>query len=275
MTTKHNKKRNTGFMYEALIRELTRAAVEGNSKRRVKLAKTIKESFSRETVLGKELDCYRALSETDSLDTNQAEKLVTTVKEAYGNLDHKKLFLEQSHLINLINKEFGSYVFSNYVPNYKDLATISNMFKDSTPIKSRIIFEQQIVNKICQESNTNVTSDKEVNSLVLREFTKKFNKEYSHLLPEQRQFLTHYITSESDDGTEFKVFLNEELHRIREAVKGSLTMEDVKEDEEMIQATNKVLSLIEEYKNRDLTESDLKKFMKMQKLVSEYQSDAN
>ncbi len=262
-------------MYEALIRELTRAAVEGNSKRRVKLAKTIKESFSRETVLGKELDCYRALSETDSLDTNQAEKLVTTVKEAYGNLDHKKLFLEQSHLINLINKEFGSYVFSNYVPNYKDLATISNMFKDSTPIKSRIIFEQQIVNKICQESNTNVTSDKEVNSLVLREFTKKFNKEYSHLLPEQRQFLTHYITSESDDGTEFKVFLNEELHRIREAVKGSLTMEDVKEDEEMIQATNKVLSLIEEYKNRDLTESDLKKFMKMQKLVSEYQSDAN
>ena len=88
MTTKHNKKRNTGFMYEALIRELTRAAVEGNSKRRVKLAKTIKESFSRETVLGKELDCYRALSETDSLDTNQAEKLVTTVKEAYGNLEN-------------------------------------------------------------------------------------------------------------------------------------------------------------------------------------------
>ena len=52
-------------------------------------------------------------------------------------------------------------------------------------------------------------------------------------------------------------------------------MEDVKADEEMVQATNKVLSLIEEYKNRELTESDLKKFMKMQKLVSEYQSDAN
>ena len=45
MATKHNKKRNMGFVYEALIRELTRAAVEGKTKRKAKLAKTIRESF--------------------------------------------------------------------------------------------------------------------------------------------------------------------------------------------------------------------------------------
>jgi hypothetical protein len=275
MTIKHNKKRNTGFVYEALIRELTRAAVEDKPKRRAKLAKTIKEAFSRKTILGQELDCYRTLNETNSLDATQAEKLVTTVKEAYKSLDHKKLFLEQSHLINLINKEFGSYVFSNYVPNYKDLATISNMFTGSAPIKSKMLTEQNVVDKLRQEPETNTTSEKEVNNLVLREFTRSFNKEYAHLLPEQRQFLTHYITSESDNGTEFKVFLNEELYRIKEAVEKSLDMEDVKEDEEMIETTNKVLSLIEEYKNRDLSEDDLKKFMKMQKLVSEYQSNAD
>ena len=52
-------------------------------------------------------------------------------------------------------------------------------------------------------------------------------------------------------------------------------MEDVKNDQEMVESTNKVLSLIEEYKTRDLNEEDLKKFMKLQKLVSEYESDAD
>ena len=275
MTIKHNKKRNTGFVYEALIRELTRAAVEGKSKRRAQIAKTIKEHFSRETLLGKELDCYRTLNEAESLSDNEAEKLVNAAKNAHNNLDQKRLFLEQSNLINLINKQFGSYVFSNYVPNYKDLATIANMFNSTTPIKTKVLMEQQIIGKMCEVKKQSSVCEKEVNDLVLREFTKSFNKEYSHLLPEQRKFLTHYITSENDGGIEFKVFLNEELHRIKEAVQASLLMEEVKNDEEMIESTSRVLSVIEEYKSKELGDEDLKKFMKLQKLASEYQSDAN
>ena len=273
--TKHNKKRNMGFVYEALIRELTRAAVEGKTKRKAKLAKTIRESFSRRTMLGKELDCYKTLNESKSLSSESAERLIEATKQAYKDLDKKQLFIEQSHLINLINKEFGSYVFSNYVPNYKDLATISKMFNDSTPIKTKVLMERQVVNNMCQENEATISSDAEVNDLVVREFTKSFNKEYSHLLPEQRQFLTHYITSEVDNGVEFKVFLNEELHRITTAVKESLVMDEVKDDKDMVVATTEVLSVIEEYKNKELTDEDLKKFMKLQKLVSEYQSNAD
>ena len=264
-----------GFVYEALIRELTRAAVEGKTKRKAKLAKTIRESFSRKTILGKELDCYKTLNESKSLSSENAERLIEATKQAYKDLDQKQLFIEQSRLINLINKEFGSYVFSNYVPNYKDLATISKMFNDSTPIKTKVLMERQIVDNMCQEEQASISSDTEVNDLVVREFTKSFNKEYSHLLPEQRQFLTHYITSEVDNGVEFKVFLNEELHRITTAVKESLVMDEVKNDKDMVVATNEVLSVIQEYKNKDLTDEDLKKFMKLQKLVSEYQSNAD
>ena len=149
------------------------------------------------------------------------------------------------------------------------------MFNDSTPIKTKVLMEQQIIDKMCREQIVNTTSDKEVNDLVIREFTKSFNKEYSQLLPEQRKFLTHYISSDIDGGVDFKVFLNEELHRITDAVRQSLIMEEVKNDEEMVKATNEVLNLLEEYKNRDMNESDLKQFMKLQKLVSEYQSNAN
>ena len=226
-------------------------------------------------MLGKELDCYKTLNESKSLSSENAERLIEATKQAYKDLDQKQLFIEQSHLINLINKEFGSYVFSNYVPNYKDLATISKMFNDSTPIKTKVLMERQIVDNMCQEEQASISSDTEVNDLVVREFTKSFNKEYSHLLPEQRQFLTHYITSEVDNGVEFKVFLNEELHRITTAVKESLVMDEVKNDKDMVVATNEVLSVIQEYKNKDLTDEDLKKFMKLQKLVSEYQSNAD
>ena len=159
-----------------------------------------------------------------------AEKLVKVAKETYKNIDQKKLFVEQSRLINLINKDLGPYVFSNYVPNYKDLASISRMFNDSTPIKTKVLMEQQIIDKMCREQTVNTVSDKEVNDLVIREFTKSFNKEYSQLLPEQRIFLNHYISSDIDGGVDFKVFLNEELHRITDAVRQSLIMEEVKND---------------------------------------------
>ena len=139
MTTKHNKKRNIGFVYEALIRELTRAAVEGKNKRKANIANLIKETFSTGTVLGRELDCYRVLNETQGLSETSAEKLVRATKDAYNNLNKREVFAEQSKLINTINKEFDSYVFSNYVPNYKDLATISSMLNDKTPIKKKMI----------------------------------------------------------------------------------------------------------------------------------------
>ena len=275
MTTKHNKKRNIGFVYEALIRELTRAAVEGKNKRKANIANLIKETFSTGTVLGRELDCYRVLNETQGLSETSAEKLVRATKDAYNNLNKREVFAEQSKLINTINKEFGSYVFSNYVPNYKDLATISSMLNDKTPIKKKMIMEQAVLASLCKEQPTSSVDKKDVDKLVMREFVKTFNKEYSTLLPEQRNFLTHYITAAKDGGTEFKVFLNEEIIRIRSAVKESLLSEEVKNDEEMVVATKKVIALLEEFRTREMSEDDLEKVMKLQKLVSEYESDAD
>jgi len=65
------------------------------------------------------------------------------------------------------------------------------------------------------------------------------------------------------------------MEKSLEDIKRTLNMEEVKNDKDMITATTEVLSVIEEYKNKDLTDDDLKKFMKLQKLVSEYQSNAN
>jgi hypothetical protein len=275
MKTKHNKKRNTAFVYEALIRELTRSAVSGNNKRKALLASTLKESFALGGVLAQELECYRSLSETNSLDKDTAARLLKESKLAYEKINKKELFLEQSNLINKINKNFGNYVFSNNVPNYRALATIASVFSSKTSIKSRVIMEGEVLKSLSGEQETQLLDEQVIDDLSLKLFTRSFNEQYSHLLPEQREFLTHYVTSANDNGTAFKAYLNEEVARLRDAINGSLLTEDVRTDPSMLEATKSVLEIIQEFSEREMTENDLNKIMKLQKLVSEYEEDAN
>jgi len=275
MKMKHNKKRNTAFVYEALIRELTRAAIEGKSKRKAALASLIKESFASGTTLARELECYSTLAESSTLDRETAQRLIVEVRRVHGEIDKDTLFAEQSNLINKINKGFGSYVFSNNVPNYRSLATIASVLNQQSSIKSRVLMEQVIIEDLTSTELAKQETAESVDDFTVKTFANNFNSRYGSLLDEQREFLSHYITADADGGTALKVFLNEELSRIKSAVEKSLVMTEVKEDEEMTQATNNVLALINEYATRELDESDLKKIMKLQKLASEYQADAN
>jgi hypothetical protein len=90
MKTKHNKKRNTGFIFEALIRELTKSVLAKNIKKASRVRSIIREYFSYGKALKKELDCYKALCEADNLDGYTAEKLVYEVKREHGSINQKK-----------------------------------------------------------------------------------------------------------------------------------------------------------------------------------------
>ena len=51
MKLKHNKKRNTAFVYEALVREVAKAVVRKDEKRKNLIVKIIKENFSSNNIL--------------------------------------------------------------------------------------------------------------------------------------------------------------------------------------------------------------------------------
>ena len=104
MATKLNKKRNTGFVFEALIREATKAILAKDETKRNTVVTTIKESFAPGTELRKELDCYRALSSEDTLDKPTAEKLIFEVRRDIGKINEKKLVREKNTLVSRINK---------------------------------------------------------------------------------------------------------------------------------------------------------------------------
>ena len=64
---KHNKKRNTAFLYECLIRELTKAILKEDKQKQTKVKGLLREFFTIGKVLAKELDLYKSLIESKEL----------------------------------------------------------------------------------------------------------------------------------------------------------------------------------------------------------------
>jgi len=274
MKVKHNKKRNTAFLYEALVRELTRAVVEQNHTRSQEVKRILKEHFRSGMVLFKELGCFNALSQEDELDQYNAEKMIFRAKREYDSLDQKSIFQEQSAVIKKINTNLGRDVFNTFVPDYKSYATLAQIFGNKLPVKTRVIMEQKIMDTLTKGSSEPARLQP-TDNLIVKSFTERFNEEYSVLLPEQKELLNRFITSFSENEADFKVYVGGELKRLKESIESSLKLPEVQEDLEMVDNTKRVVEQMTEFNVARLTEREILKILKLQKLVREYEKDAN
>ena len=271
---KHNKKRNIAFIYEMLSREITKSILAQDFNKKESIISLVKQHFSPGSPLLEELRLYRTLLETTNLQKNLAEKIVCETRAAHARLDRTQLFDAQSKIIADINKKIGQEAWSNFVPNFKSLASINAIFNSKTSIKKRVLFEQAIANRMSAPNTTSSGHQnlKSVDSLVYRSFIEKFNDKYGDLLSEQKDLLNRYITSFVDDGLELRVYLNEELSRL----KGLLNEKTEAPNETLIEEKLKeVVSYLEGLRRRDLNEEDLHKILKTQQLAEELSVDDN
>tara|TARA_Y100000034_G_scaffold117674_1_gene157383 strand:- start:134 stop:958 length:825 start_codon:yes stop_codon:yes gene_type:complete len=270
--TKHNKKRNTGFLYEALVRELTKSIINNESQKKDVIIFMIKEHFGGKRALAKEMELYRALDGLEENDPIVAEKILFEAKIQYKSLSKKEIFNEQSTLINKINKLLSKNVFSNFVPNYKNLATIAQIFNDDVPLKSRVLLEQTLI-----RGSENIQEKKEIvpiDDLVYKTFVRKFNDRYGEdLLKEQKELLSKYITSFADNGLDLKVYLNEEIGRLKYLLGESMKSGEIKKDPKMLESAKKVLDVVGDFKEKKVDMDVLEKVLKIQNLVSEIQTN--
>ena len=274
MKNKHNKKRNTAFVFESLIREMSRAIISKDRNKKQVILEIFRDHFSKGSVLEKELDCYRAIMSEQELDNYTAEKMIHRVKAEYDKLGQRQIFEAQSKMIKSINKSLSSSMFSNFVPNYKDFATIAQIFSDKTPVGKKVILEKKIIEKMTSPKKAKEEPMKSVDSLVVKNFINKFNESYGGLLPEQKNLLSKYVQSFGDNEVDFRLAVGNELKRLHESVKNSMNLPDIASDEEMINSTNKVLQKIENLNVSNIDEKDLKSILKLQSLVKEYEDDA-
>ena len=275
MKTRHNKKRNTAFVFEALVREATVAIIKENHEVKDKAIAIIKKHFVPGSLLYKDLQNYRSLYENQNLHREIAEKIIKEAKLAHRVMDPHGLFVSQSDLIADVNKELTPEVFNNFVPNYKTLASIAQMFSDKSSPKSAVILENNIINNMILPENKQDTLEP-IDNLVLKSFVDKFNEKYqTELLENQKNLLNHYITSFVDNGLGLKMFLNSEIARLKEELTNSLDTKVIKEDTDLVEKTNQVLEKLSSFQDKGINESAVLTILKTQQLAQEINADGN
>tara|TARA_X000001388_G_scaffold35926_1_gene25390 strand:+ start:307 stop:1116 length:810 start_codon:yes stop_codon:yes gene_type:complete len=269
MKLTHNKKRNTAFIYEVLIKTLSVASIKNDEATKSRVIKTLKEFFNKSTDLKKELDIYRSLEAVGDHTKDIAEKIVAEAKRQFNSLDRKQIFNTQTRLISEINKTFGKDSWDIFVKNYKSIATINQVLNQNLNPKAQIMLE----NKLYQQNKTEeVKPLPQIDNLTVQKFVERFNSEYTEKLNEhQKELLSNYISSYQDNGLTFKMFLYEEIDRLKCILQENADSSD----DDVSQKLNKVINKINDYGQQPISGELLSEVLTIQSLTQELQSNGN
>ena len=227
---KHSKFKNTGILFELLVRQITLEVLNGDTTEKAK--NIVREFFSVKTELNKELRLYELLQKEKYNSESRAEKFIDTINEAHSRINQKQLQKEKYNLIKKINESFNMDEFlSSPISNYKVLASIYKVF-ESKNIKdydvkdifnSKITLIENITSKPAKlverkdEANQIVESykkqDKDLRLLTYKILVETFNKKYSNLDENQKGLLKQYINNITNT-TGFKSYVEKEIPTI-------------------------------------------------------------
>jgi len=267
MKLKHNKKRNTAFVYEILINEMSKASMHSLQERRDTALKILKTYFSKNCLLREELEIYRSFEGLEDVEEPTLEKIILEARGHAASLDKEEVYRQQSKVINLINKTLGPESWDGFVKDYKKLATVNQtVFTKSNP-KKQVFVEQKLI-KLLIEKKQKSEPFPTINKLALKTFLEKFNQQYSETLNEnQKSLLGKYVTSYKDDGLELKAYLYQEIDRLKESLEVF-----TQEDAGMSPKLQLVLEKINDYQNRNVDKKLITEVIKIQSLVGELQN---
>ena len=268
MKMKHNKKRNTAFLYESLIKELTKAIVRKDSAKKAKVVEIIKKYFHKNSTLKKQLDIYTNLINTSSDNKEYVLRLMHESKRDFKTLDKKEVFNLQTSLIKEINESLSNEVFANFISNYRSLASIGQFLdSDELNAKQRILIENKVLSSMSAKKKVKKEM-KHIDNLTYKTFVNKFNVAYENSLrKEQKDLLTNYITSFSDNGLGLKSFLNEEIGRLKQIL-GEVS-NDLSTDKTISENTKKVVEKLQSFSKKPITEDLVRDVFYIQDLAYE------
>tara|TARA_R110000851_G_scaffold70794_2_gene157842 strand:- start:707 stop:1516 length:810 start_codon:yes stop_codon:yes gene_type:complete len=262
MKMKHNKKRNTAFIYEVLINELSKSSMNNLQEKKHKIINILKSFFSKGTLLKEELEIYQSFNNLHELDEKTIQKIIFEARDQALRLKTDEVSREKSKIINLINKDLGKESWDTFVKNFKKMATINQTIFLKTSPKKQVFLEQKLI-QIVQEALKEKKQFPNVNKLALNNFLSKFNNEYSNLNENQKKLLNFYITSYKDNGIELKTFLYGELDRLREDLSQYVKTQDSGDKIKMI------LERIDKYSETEINKNTITEVIKIQSLLEE------
>lgn len=230
MAVKHSKYRNTGILFELLVRQTTADLLENKDSKAVKILK----KYFTNTDLGKEYNLYNTLVTSKKLSESKADVLISTVVDQYKKIDFETTNRLKYNLIKEIKRSYKlEEFFKAKVDNYKSYASIYTIFESQHSKQADT--KQLVVNKITlleRISNDDIKNkkvpnslveelmkeDKEIRLMTYKILVEKFNDKYGTLSSKQKGLLKDYIASISDTTT-----LKESLNKRLSSIKKELT----------------------------------------------------
>jgi hypothetical protein len=222
---KHSKYKNTGILFEMLVRKLTSETISSDKTVTVDI---IKKYFGKNTELAKELQLYNALLKEQFRSEAQALDYIRTVKSAHNKLNQSLLRRQRYNLVKEISDQFG---FDNaskiQINNYKTLASIYMIFEhDETANPKQLLECKNVIlrNGLMHEAKPASDRDpvveafkkqpEEVRLLTYKLMIDKFNDKYSGLDESQKRLLNKYITNVNDTAA-LKEYVEVEIPSIK------------------------------------------------------------
>jgi hypothetical protein len=226
---KHSKFKNTGFIFELLVRQI---ASEIMSTNKSKAEKIIQEFFNSKRELSKELKLYQYLVNQKYNSETKAEKFIDTICEARKKLNEDKLTKEKYLLVKAIKESYNiDDLLKSQIPNYKTVASIYKVFEstlstesyDPTDIvNSRFTITEGIINKSIENKHSKIKDavleqykkqDETVRALSYKLLIESFNTKYNDLSQKQKALLREYINGMTN-ASQLKTYINEEIKSV-------------------------------------------------------------
>lgn len=257
MKIKHSKFKNTGILFELLVRQITVDTLKGTDSPAIDL---MKEYFVK-TELGREYKLYESIIKSNVLNEGRANMVISTILESSQNLNKSSLRRQKYNLIKSIKEHYDiDSFFSVKIKNYKELAALYTLIEgyNSKEVEANQIIDNKVTllehltkqNVEVEDVKDDVlkefqTYDKDLRILTYRVLLEKFNSKYTNLSNEQKQILKEFITS-VDSAPNLKEFYNSKVVELKdtlltvsESVKDKATKVKIQEVSKLLSELNK------------------------------------
>ena len=228
MQVKHSKYKNTGILFELLVRQITTDTLDGKDSP----AKDILKKYFVKSELGREYKLYETLLKKTSLTEGKANVVVSTLIDSSKVLNRGAIKRQKYNLISEIQKYYNLNEFFNHkLPNYKvfaafytlvEMANANHNVDPEQAINNKVTILEHLTAAKITEDNLRSESmdefeqaDKSVRLLAYRTLLESFNTKYDNLHPRQKEILKEFITS-VDNTSRLKDFYTAKVIEIKE-----------------------------------------------------------
>tara|TARA_A100000172_G_scaffold65969_1_gene45502 strand:- start:2822 stop:3676 length:855 start_codon:yes stop_codon:yes gene_type:complete len=280
MKIKHSKFRNTGLIFELLVKQI---AADTLSKKDSSAVGIIKKFYTGKTTLAKEFKLYEFILRNKNVSTQKASNIVSTITEISRKLNQETLKKQKYHLIAEIKKSYNIEEFFNIqVTDYKPLAALYCLLEAQN--NDQLVDPDYLVNNrttILEHLTSDIVNKADVEDSVIQEFAKydkdlklltfkilleKFNDRYKDFSPEHKNILREFITS-VNSTTRLRNVINEELGKISKAV--TKLIPGIKDDVIKIKLEEVAKNIIPISKKEKVSDTHLVNIMQYYDLIKE------